>query len=77
MLQSNLQSRFGITKKFWKPTFHSLEMTYSYLLQTALKATNVFKQEHKVDRSTRGQTLGSGFRGCTIWFTGKCVKNWP
>ena len=46
-------------------------MTYSYLLQTALKATNVFKQEHKVDRSTRGQTLGSGFRGCTIWFTGK------
>jgi len=37
---------------------------------TALKATNVFKQEHKIDRSTRGQTLGSGFRGCTIWFTG-------
>merc|ERR1712029_548712 len=38
--------------------------------ETALKATNVFKQEHKIDRSTRGQTLGSGFRGCTIWFTG-------
>ena len=49
-------------------------MTYSYLLQTALKATNVFKQEHKVDRSTRGQTLGSGFRGCTIWFTGKFIE---
>eukprot|EP00093_Oithona_nana_P007817 07817.XXX_1208_3428_1 [CDS] Oithona nana genome sequencing. len=38
--------------------------------ETALKATNVFKQEHKIDRSSRGQTLGSGFRGCTIWFTG-------
>ena len=45
------------------------------LFQTALKATNVFKQEHKIDRSSRGQTLGSGFRGCTIWFTGKKPLN--
>jgi len=37
------------------------------------KATNVFKQEHHVTRETRGEVLGrgaTGFRGCTIWFTG-------
>merc|ERR1712142_409051 len=36
------------------------------------KATNVFKQEHNVSRSTRAKKLGlkNGFRGCTIWFTG-------
>ena len=37
------------------------------------KATNVFKQEHKVNRSTRASKLGAKgakFRGCTIWFTG-------
>jgi len=37
------------------------------------KATNVFKQEHKVNRSTRAAKLGvkgAKFRGCTIWFTG-------
>jgi len=36
-------------------------------------ATNVFKQEHKVNRSTRAAKLGvkgAKFRGCTIWFTG-------
>jgi len=37
------------------------------------KATNVFAQKHIVSRDKRGQVLGeygSGFRGCTIWFTG-------
>jgi len=34
------------------------------------KATNVFAQDHKVTRARRGEVLGSGFRGCTIWFTG-------
>ena len=30
----------------------------------------MFKQSHNVDRNARGEVLGSGFRGCTIWFTG-------
>ena len=34
------------------------------------KATNVFHQEHKVTRDRRGALTGSGFRGCTVWFTG-------
>ena len=36
-------------------------------------ATNVTMQAHHVSRSKRGQVLGQrgGFRGCTIWFTGK------
>lgn len=37
------------------------------------KATNVFAQKHNVSRDKRGAVLGehgSGFRGCTIWFTG-------
>lgn len=37
------------------------------------KATNVFKQEHNVNRATRAAKLGvkgAKFRGCTIWFTG-------
>ena len=34
------------------------------------KATNVFLQEHTVTRDSRGMVLGSGFRGCTVWFTG-------
>jgi len=37
------------------------------------KATNVFAQKHNTTRDKRGQALGqndSGFRGCTIWFTG-------
>ena len=28
---------------------------------------NIFSQ---VTRARRGEVLGSGFRGCTIWFTG-------
>jgi len=42
----------------------------SHLRQSKLKATNVFKQSHNVGREARGEVLGSGFRGCTIWFTG-------
>ncbi|KAF2880879.1 hypothetical protein ILUMI_25295 [Ignelater luminosus] len=36
------------------------------------KATNVTEQKHHVSRDKRGEILGnlSGFRGCTIWFTG-------
>lgn len=36
-------------------------------------ATNVLEQKHHVSRDSRGQILGHlrGFRGCTIWFTGK------
>jgi len=36
------------------------------------KATNVFVQQHRVTRQTRGAVLGgtAGFRGCTVWFTG-------
>lgn len=35
-------------------------------------ATNVTFQQHKIGREERAQVLGrySGFRGCTIWFTG-------
>lgn len=41
-------------------------------LQVTCKATNVSYQVPHVSRSKRGQVLGqrSGFRGCTIWFTG-------
>ena len=37
-----------------------------------IKSTNVFKQEHKVTRTKRGEKLDrrGTFRGCTIWFTG-------
>ena len=31
----------------------------------------MFAQDHKVTRARRGEVLGSGFRGCTIWFTGE------
>ena len=44
-----------------------------FWFQNVQKATNVFKQEHKVNRSTRAAKLGvkgAKFRGCTIWFTG-------
>ena len=34
----------------------------------------MFKQSHNVGREARGEVLGSGFRGCTIWFTGKKLK---
>ena len=40
------------------------------------KATNVFKQEHNVDRKQRGHILGHGFRGCTLWFTGTLCEKW-
>ena len=46
-----------------------------FYFQSKLKATNVFKQSHNVGREARGEVLGSGFRGCTIWFTGKKLKN--
>lgn len=41
-------------------------------LQVTCKATNVSYQVPHVSRSKRGQVLGqrSGFRGCTVWFTG-------
>jgi adenylylsulfate kinase-like enzyme len=39
------------------------------------KATNVFIQHHSVDRHLRGKMTGQGFRGCTIWFTGKHIIN--
>ena len=45
-----------------------------FYFQSKLKATNVFKQSHNVGREARGEVLGSGFRGCTIWFTGKKFK---
>ena len=45
-----------------------------FYFQSKLKATNVFKQSHNVGREARGEVLGSGFRGCTIWFTGKKLK---
>ena len=41
-----------------------------YYLQTTVKATNVFHQAHNVNRNERAEILGSGFHGCTIWFTG-------
>lgn len=36
-------------------------------------ATNVTEQKHHVTREIRGQNLGlcRGFRGCTVWLTGK------
>jgi 3'-phosphoadenosine 5'-phosphosulfate synthase len=35
-------------------------------------ATNVTFQQHKVTREERSNVLGrhSGYRGCTLWFTG-------
>ena len=45
-----------------------------FYFQSKLKATNVFKQSHNVGREARGEVLGSGFRGCTIWFAGKKLK---
>ena len=37
-----------------------------------MKATNITMEAHKVSRSKRGNVMGerSGFRGCTVWFTG-------
>ena len=49
--------------------------TFFPYFQSKLKATNVFKQSHNVGREARGEVLGSGFRGCTIWFTGKFKKH--
>ena len=40
------------------------------MLQKTVKATNVFAQQHSVNRNQRGAVMGSGFHGCTIWFTG-------
>ena len=57
----------------------SLNIKFGYLknvhysFQNVQKATNVFKQEHNVNRATRAAKLGvkgAKFRGCTIWFTG-------
>ena len=39
-----------------------------------MKATNVFQQAHSVNRNERAEILGSGFHGCTIWFTGMKKK---
>ena len=41
-------------------------------MEDKMKATNIMMQEHSVSRSKRGHVLGerSGFRGCTVWFTG-------
>lgn len=35
---------------------------------------NVFYQNHRVSREKRAESLSNGrqFRGCTVWFTGKC-----
>lgn len=40
------------------------------ITETTVKATNVFQQAHNVNRNERAEILGSGFHGCTIWFTG-------
>ncbi|XP_022667663.1 bifunctional 3'-phosphoadenosine 5'-phosphosulfate synthase-like isoform X2 [Varroa jacobsoni] len=44
----------------------------NYQYHNGQKATNVVYQLNKINRDTRGAILGqrSGFRGCTIWFTG-------
>ena len=58
---------------FAQPLKFKNRIFYHYLFQNVQKATNVFKQEHKVNRSTRASKLGAKgakFRGCTIWFTG-------
>ena len=58
---------------FAQPLKFKNRIFYHYLFQNVQKATNVFKQEHKVNRSTRASKLdakGANFRGCTIWFTG-------
>ena len=43
------------------------------LFQDLNRSTNVVYQAHHVSRSKRGQVVGTrgGFRGCTIWLTGK------
>lgn len=34
-------------------------------------ATNVISQAHEISRAKRGEAYNiSGFRGCTVWFTG-------
>lgn len=42
-------------------------------------ATNVTEQKHHVSRDNRGQVLGHlrGFRGCTVWFTGRFFSSPP
>lgn len=48
-------------------------LTCGFLLQDLNRSTNVVYQAHHVSRSKRGQVVGTrgGFRGCTIWLTGK------
>ena len=40
-----------------------------------MKATNVTLQPQHVSRAKRGEVIGNrtGFRGCTVWFTGTMV----
>ena len=44
-----------------------------FLLQSITRATNVSFQKGLVTRDKRGQVIGQshGFRGCTVWLTGK------
>ena len=54
--------------------FNVLQLFIVILLQTVMNAsTNILEQKHHVSRDTRGKILGHlrGFRGCTVWFTGK------
>lgn len=41
------------------------------------RATNVTYQAHHVSRNKRGQVVGTrgGFRGCTVWLTGKSLHH--
>ena len=47
-----------------------------FLLQNP--ATNIHPMQHQVSRSTRAKIMGqrAGFRGCTVWFTGKIFRQW-
>ena len=54
--------------RFYKKSLAQTQLKVVSMFQA--KATNVFVQQHSVDRSLRGKVLGQKFRGCTIWFTG-------
>ena len=65
-----LLPKYAVLFKF----YYKLSMNLVYVFQSgAQRATNVTYQAQHVSRAKRGQVLGQrgGFRGCTVWFTGK------
>ena len=53
--------------------YSTISSVNNQLPDLKVKATNVFYQKNQVTRDKRANLFGSGagFRGCTIWLTGK------